>query len=243
MALAIFDLDNTLLAGDSDYLWGRHLVELGAVDGQEYEQKNSAFYADYRNGCLDIDAFLRFSLAPLAAYPLATLKAWREAFVREKIDPILLPAARALIDSHRRAGDALLIITATNGFITAPIAARLGIDALIATDPECRDGRFTGRVAGTPAFREGKVERLRQWLQGRDHSLAESCFYSDSINDLPLLETVARPVAVDPDPRLASIADARGWPILSLRGELSQRAPEPHRLAAETGPLADNALA
>jgi HAD superfamily hydrolase (TIGR01490 family) len=215
--LTIFDLDNTLLNGDSDYLWGRHLIEQGVVDALEYERKNTAFYADYRHGCLDIAAFLRFSLRPLQEHPLTDLLAWRAAFVREKIEPIILPRARALIEEHRNAGDQLLIITATNAFVTAPIAERLGIPELIATEPEFIDGRYTGRVAGIPAFQQGKVERLHQWLEGRELSLDDSLFYSDSINDLPLLSLVAHPVAVDPDPQLAAIAGERGWPIISLR--------------------------
>ncbi|WPL15155.1 Phosphoserine phosphatase [Thiorhodovibrio winogradskyi] len=221
MRLTIFDLDNTLLDGDSDYLWGRHLIEQGVVDGVDYECKNSTFYADYRNGCLDIDAFLGFSLKPLSEHPLAILQAWRDAFVRDKIEPIILPEARALIEKHRDAGDRLLIITATNRFVTEPIAERLGIADLIATDPEFLDGRYTGRVAGTPAFQQGKVERLHQWLREQGLTLAESHFYSDSINDLPLLSAVSHPVAVNPDLQLAAIAHDRGWPILSLRGQRS----------------------
>ena len=217
MALAIFDLDNTLIAGDSDYLWGQHLIGLGVVDGPAYEAANDRFYEDYRQGRLDIDAFLRFALRPLSEHPLEQLRRWRAEFVREHIDPILLPAAKALVERHREAGDTLLIITATNSFVTAPIAERFGIEHLIATEPEHQNGRFTGRVAGTPAFREGKVARLEQWLNGRDESLEASSFYSDSINDLPLLERVQRPAAVDPDERLAAAAAARGWPILSLR--------------------------
>jgi HAD superfamily hydrolase (TIGR01490 family) len=219
LRLTIFDLDNTLLAGDSDYLWGCHLIEQGVVDATEYERKNSAFFADYRNGCLDIDAFLRFSLRPLSQHPLATLHAWRDAFMREKIEPIILPQVRALIEEHRRAGDRLLIITATNRFVTAPIAESLGIADLIATDPEFSDGRYTGEVAGIPAFQHGKVERLHHWLREQGLTLADSRFYSDSINDLPLLSEVQHPVAVDPDPQLAAVAAKRGWPIMSLRGD------------------------
>lgn len=218
MPLALFDLDNTLLAGDSDYLWGRHLIDLGIVDAEAYEHANQRFYDDYRNGCLDIDAFLRFSLAPLSQYPMADLERWREDFVRRRIDPIILPAARELVEQHRRAGDTLMIITATNAFVTSPIAARFGVDQLIATEPAIEAGRYTGRVEGTPAFREGKVERLRHWLERHDASLTGSVFYSDSINDLPLLETVEQAVAIDPDERLAAIARQRGWSIRSLRG-------------------------
>jgi HAD superfamily hydrolase (TIGR01490 family) len=217
MPLAIFDLDNTLIAGDSDYLWGRYLIERGVVDGDAYEAANQRFYEDYREGRLDIAAFLRFALRPLREHSLADLLAWRAEFVQRFIDPIMLPAADALIERHRHAGDTLLIVTATNAFVTAPIAERLGIAHLIATEPELVDGRYTGEVIGVPAFRDGKVERLRAWLEGRDESLAGSHFYSDSINDVPLLEQVEHPVAVDPDERLSALATARGWPILSLR--------------------------
>ncbi|MBK5939543.1 HAD family hydrolase [Halochromatium roseum] len=217
MPLAIFDLDNTLLGGDSDYLWGRHLIDLGVVDGEQYERANQQFYDDYRAGRLDIDAFLRFSLAPLSQHPRAQLERWRETFVRERIEPIMLPAAHALVEQHRSNGDTLMIITATNAFVTAPIAERFGIEHLIATEPALVDGHYSGQTVGTPAFREGKVERLRQWLDAHAASLSGSIFYSDSINDLPLLETVDFPVAIDPDERLAAIAHERGWPIRSLR--------------------------
>lgn len=217
MPLAIFDLDNTLLGGDSDYLWGRHLIDLGVVDGEHYERANQRFYDDYRAGRLDIDAFLRFSLAPLSQHPLEQLERWREVFVRERIEPIMLAAAKDLVEQHRRNGDTLMIITATNAFVTAPIAARFGIEHLIATEPAFVDGRFTGEVNGPPAFREGKVARLRDWLEANRESLRGSTFYSDSINDLPLLETVDFPVAIDPDERLLSIAQERSWPVRSLR--------------------------
>lgn len=217
MALAIFDLDNTLLAGDSDYLWGQFLVARGLVDGDFYARENERFYRDYREGTLDIHAFLRFALRPLRVHPRALLEALREEFLRESIAPIMLPAARALIDSHRAAGDTLLIVTATNAFVTAPIAAAFGVSHLIATEPEERDGAYTGEVAGTPAFREGKVERLDAWLTERGEDLVGSSFYTDSHNDLPLLRRVERPVAVDPDPLLRAEAQVRGWPLLSLR--------------------------
>lgn len=217
MPLAIFDLDNTLLGGDSDYLWGRHLINLGVVDGDHYERTNQKFYDDYRAGQLDIEAFLRFSLAPLSQHPLEQLERWREAFIREHIEPIMLPAAKTLVEQHRSNGDTLMIITATNGFVTAPIAERFGISHLIATEPALVDGRYSGEVNGQPAFREGKVERLLEWLESNSASLSGSVFYSDSINDLPLLETVDFPVTVDPDERLAAIARERHWPIRSLR--------------------------
>jgi HAD superfamily hydrolase (TIGR01490 family) len=217
MALAIFDLDNTLLAGDSDYLWGQFLVERGLVDGDLYARENERFYRDYREGTLDIHAFLRFALRPLREHPRALMEALREDFLRESIEPIMLPAASALIGAHRAAGDTLLIVTATNAFVTAPIAAAFGVPNLIATEPEERGGAYTGEVAGTPAFREGKVQRLNDWLAVSGRDLVGSSFYSDSHNDLPLLLRVDRPVAVDPDPLLRAEAEARGWAVLSLR--------------------------
>lgn len=220
MPLAIFDLDNTLLDGDSDYAWGQFLIERGVVDGREYKTRNDAFYAAYKTGTLDIYAFLRFALQPLAAHARAQLDAWHAEFMQEKIRPMILPAARQLIDTHRRRGDTLLIITATNRFITAPIARELGIDNLLATDPAEVDGRFTGEVAGTPCFQDGKVTRVREWLKTTGHTLTDSSFYSDSHNDLPLLKLVSKPVAVNPDPVLAAEARRRGWPILDLRGDL-----------------------
>jgi HAD superfamily hydrolase (TIGR01490 family) len=218
VALAIFDLDNTLLEGDSDYLWGTFLVEQGIVDGEYYERENDRFYQEYREGRLDILEFLRFSLRPLQENSVERLQGLRERFLEEKIDPIILPAARELIRKHREADDTLMIITATNAFVTAPIAQRLGIEHLIATDPEMVDGQYTGEVTGEPSFQEGKVKRLNRWLEERARGLADSSFYSDSHNDIPLLERVAHPVAVDPDDTLASHATERGWPIITLRG-------------------------
>ncbi|MEW8043212.1 MAG: HAD family hydrolase [gamma proteobacterium symbiont of Phacoides pectinatus] len=217
MALAIFDLDNTLLAGDSDYLWGVFLAEHGIVDARWYEQENERFYREYREGRLDIHEFLRFSLKPLSEHPLERLHAWRERFLEEKIEPIILPRARELVERHRAAGDTLMIITATNAFVTAPIAQRLGIEHLIATEPEHLGDRYTGRVAGTPSFQEGKVERLGSWLRASDADLNGSSFYSDSHNDIPLLERVEHPVAVDPDAALAAHAARLGWPVITLR--------------------------
>jgi len=225
LPLAIFDLDNTLLGDDSDYLWGRFLIEQGIVDGAHYERENERFYRDYREGHLDIRAFLRFSLKPLAEHPMEQLLGWRARFIDEKIEPVILPAGRELLRRHRERGDTLLIITATNAFVTAPIAERLGVKHLIATDPELSAGRYTGEVAGLPSFREGKVARLEQWLADHDQTLTGSVFYSDSHNDLPLLLRVEHPVAVDPDESLATQAGERGWPIISLR---SGAAPGPH---------------
>lgn len=217
MPLAIFDLDNTLLAGDSDYLWGCFLAEIGVVDRDSYERENERFYADYRAGRLDIMAFLAFSLHPLSEHAPEVLAQWHARFMAEKIEPLITPAAERLIARHRDAGDTLLIITATNSFVTAPIAQRLGVPHLIATEPETHAGHFTGRVAGTPSFREGKVERLSAWLDTHGEALDGATFYSDSHNDLPLLERVDHPVAVDPDEQLAAHAAQRGWPMLSLR--------------------------
>ncbi len=217
MGLAIFDLDNTLLGGDSDYLWGQFLVEQGIVERDHYEQENERFFQEYQAGTLDIAEFLQFSLKPLSEHSLDRLLRWREQFMAEKIAGIALPKARALIDRHREQGHHLLIITATNSFVTRPIADELGIVDLIATEPEISNGRYTGQVIGVPCFREGKVQRLEQWLQDQGQNLATSWFYSDSHNDLPLLELVTHPTAVDPDDTLAQHAEMKGWPILSLR--------------------------
>jgi len=218
VSLVLFDLDNTLLAGDSDYLWGEFLVEKGIVDGDAYRQANERFYEQYREGCLDIAEFLYFALKPLAEHPAERLYAWREDFIEEKIRPILLDAARELIERHRQAGDLPVVITATNRFVTEPIARLYGIEHLIATTPEFRDGRYTGRFEGTPCFQEGKVQRLYEWMEENDHGLADSWFYSDSHNDLPLLVKVSNPVAVDPDATLLGVAQEKGWPVISLRG-------------------------
>lgn len=217
MALAIFDLDNTLLGGDSDYLWGEFLVEHNIVDGESYAQANQDFYDQYLAGTMDIYEFLAFQLKPLADNSKEDLFRWREQYLAEKISPIILPAGRELIAKHKKQGDTTVIITATNSFITAPIAEQLGIKNLIATEPEIQDGRYTGRVAGTPSYQQGKVERLEDWLFNQNKTLAGSYFYSDSHNDLPLLKLVDNPVAVDPDRQLAAIAQQRGWKILSLR--------------------------
>ena len=218
LALALFDLDNTLLAGDSDYLWGGFLATQGLVDGPTYERENLRYYRAYQAGQLDIHEFLRFALRPLADHEPALLEAVRERFISETIAPIVAPGTAALLERHRTAGDRLVIITATNSFVTGPIAALLGIDDLLATEPEQVDGRYTGQAAGIPCFREGKVQRLKAWLAVEKLDLGGSWFYSDSHNDLPLLEIVDHPVAVDPDETLAATAGERGWPMISLRG-------------------------
>ncbi|MFO8152901.1 HAD family hydrolase [Thioalkalivibrio sp.] len=231
MPLAIFDLDNTLLAGDSDHAWGRFLAEVGAVDAATYTRLNDDFYAQYVAGTLDIYAFCRFVFQPLVQHPLPQLHLWRETFLQDRIRPMIAPGASDLLAWHREAGDTLLIITATNSFVTRPIADMLGIEHLLATEPEFRDGRYTGELAATPCFQEGKIERLRQWLRERgepEDAMVEATFYSDSRNDIPLLEAVRRPVAVDADPALAAHAERLGWPRISLRGTAVDR----DRLAA-----------
>ena len=218
--LALFDLDNTLLAGDSDYEWGQFLVDQGVLERDEYEAQNRAFYEQYKAGTLDIHEFLGFALRPLARHTPAQLEGWHRDFMRLRIEPMMLPAARALVRRHLERGDLCAIITSTNSFVTRPIAQAFGIEHLIATEPEKVDGRFTGRVAGLPSFRDGKVRRLDEWLAGLGHGFgdfAESACYSDSHNDLPLLERVSRPVAVDPDETLAREAQRRGWERISLR--------------------------
>ncbi len=217
MALAIFDLDNTLLGGDSDHAWGEFLVQKGIVDAAEYGAANDHFYRAYQDGTLDIYMYLEFALEPLTRFSRVELQELHAEFMRTQIAPLSLPKADALIAEHRARGDYLLIITATNAFITRPIAESLGVDAILATEPEIRDGRYTGGVAGTPCFREGKVTRLREWLQQHPHDLARAYFYSDSHNDLPLLNMVGNPIAVDPDATLRGEAQQRGWPIVSLR--------------------------
>ncbi|HYY60043.1 MAG TPA: HAD family hydrolase [Burkholderiales bacterium] len=220
MRLALFDLDNTLLSGDSDYEWGQFLVEHGVLDRESYEAQNRTYYEQYVAGTLDIHEYLGFALRPLAAHAPEDLGRWHAEFMRLRILPMITPAARALVQRHLGADELCAIITATNSFVTAPIARAFGVKHLIATEPEIRAGRFTGRVAGTPCFRDGKLARLEEWLAGMDRRLRdfeESTFYSDSHNDLPLLERVTRAVAVDPDEALAAEAARRGWPVISLR--------------------------
>lgn len=218
MTLAIFDLDNTLLAGDSDHAWGEFLVEESIVDAEEYQKANDRFYQEYLDGELDIMHYLSFALQPLARHDMKQLLTWREAFVAKKIRPMMLASAADLLDSHRKQGHTLLIITATNRFVTEPVAALLGIEHLIATEPELVNGRYTGQVAGIPSFQDGKVTRLNDWLESTGENLEGAWFYSDSHNDVPLLRKVANPVAVDPDPTLENIAKENGWKIMSLRG-------------------------
>lgn len=215
--IALFDLDNTLLDGDSDYMWGKFLADKGMVDAHRYNTQNEKFYKDYREGSLDINEFLRFALQPLSEHSMDTLVALRQQYTDEYVEPMILPKALALIERHRRSGHELLIITATNRFVTEPIAARFGIANLLATEPEKVNGRFTGGVAGLPCFQEGKIQRFHNWLLERHIADAETWFYSDSYNDLPLLSEVDHPVAVDADARLADVAKQRDWQQISLR--------------------------
>ena len=217
MGIALFDLDNTLIAGDSDFLWGCFLVEQGIVDAALYERENQRFYDQYKVGELDIHEFMAFQLRLLSEHSLDTLQQWRKQYVEEKIAPILLPRARALIERHRQQGDTLVVITATNRFITDPVVELYGIPHLIATEAEMLNDQYTGKVAGTPSFQGGKVERLTDWLTENRQSLQNSWFYSDSHNDLPLLNKVTHPVAVDPDEILKRHANDHDWPIISLR--------------------------
>lgn len=217
MALAIFDLDNTLLDGDSDYMWGQFLAQQGHVDATFYEKENQRFYDEYVAGTLDIFEFLEFSLKPLSQIDMNELTQLHNRFMGEYIRPAITNKSRALIQHHISNMDTLLIITATNLFITAPIAKELGIKNILATEPEIINNQYTGKVFGTPCFREGKVERLKDWLKETGGNLADSCFYSDSHNDLPLLEMVKKPIAVDPDETLRSHAEMKGWEIMSLK--------------------------
>ncbi|WOX04450.1 histidinol-phosphatase [Microbulbifer pacificus] len=220
MQLAIFDLDNTLIGGDSDHAWGEFLVARDCVDSERFRSENDRFYRDYQSGVLDIFAYLSFALEPLAQLSRGQLQNLQREFMQEVISEIWLPHAETLIQRHRDAGHHIMIITATNRFVVEPIAARLGVDTLLATEPEEVDGHFTGQVAGHPCFQEGKVVRLQQWLdQHPQYARGEKWFYSDSINDLPLLSQVEHPVAVDPDIRLRDEALSRGWQVISLRGD------------------------
>ncbi len=217
MALALFDLDETLISGDSDYEWGAHLVEIGKVDAEYYANENERFYKEYLAGTLDVQAFLKFALQPLANHPFNELCEWREEYINQRIKPIIKPKAIELINKHRDAGDHLVIVTATNSFITKPTKEIFGMDDLIATEPEMKNGQFTGNVHGTPSFGPGKVTRLKEWLINSSHSLDGSYFYSDSRNDIPLLELVSHPITVDADEKLSEHASQNSWQQISLK--------------------------
>lgn len=217
MPLALFDLDNTLLAGDSDYLWGCFLVEKGLVDKDLYEQANQRFYEDYKNGDLDIHEFLTFALTPLAENNADDLRSIHKEFMKSSIEPIMNQAGKNKIEQHRDQDDCPVIITATNSFVTGPIAHAFGINDLIATEPEAVNGSYTGKVAGTPCFKQGKITKLNGWLKKSGMNLEDSYFYSDSHNDLPLLEQVTHPIAVDPDDTLRKVAEERNWEIISFK--------------------------
>jgi HAD superfamily hydrolase (TIGR01490 family) len=220
MRLALFDLDNTLIACDSDYEWGQFLVDRGVLDRERYESQNRIYFEQYVAGTLDIHEYLGFALRPLAEHAPADLARWHSEFMRARILPAITRESRALVRNHQERDDVCAIITATNSFVTAPIAREFGVKHLIATEPELLDGRYTGKVAGIPCFRDGKVRRLDEWLGKlgrRPADFDEISCYSDSHNDLPLLERATRPVAVDPDERLAAEAGRRGWPVISLK--------------------------
>ena len=221
MDLALFDLDNTLIAGDSDFEWAQFLIAKGILDRALHEARNIEFYEQYKAGTLDIDVFLDFQLQPLSRYPRALLDTWRREFMSRHILPLVGDKARALVREHRERGALCAIVTATNSFVTGPIIHEFGIAHLIATIPAQVNGQFTGQPRGTPSFREGKITRVESWLEAMGlwwSSFERSWFYSDSQNDLPLLSRVSNPVAVDPDPTLCAHAEAAGWPVISLRG-------------------------
>ena len=219
MQLALFDLDNTLLAGDSDYEWTQHLISKGILDREQFERRNTAFFEQYKAGTLNIIEFLDFQLQSLSNNQRADLDRWHAEFMAERIRPMIGRKARDLVERHLAAGDLCAIVTATNSFVTGPIAREFGIPHLIATIPAQETGQFTGKPRGTPSFREGKIERVEAWLESMGlwwHAFERSWFYSDSLNDLPLLACVTDPIAVDPDATLRSHAEAQGWTILNL---------------------------
>jgi len=218
--LALFDLDNTLLAGDSDYNWSLFLINQGLLDAKSHQARNDQFYQDYKNGCLDIYAFLEFQLNPLSQHPKKFLDELNAQYLETVIRPMMTQKAQGLVNKHKAAGDLCVVITATNSFVTKPIASAYGIENLIGTDPEMVNGEYTGGVSGVPSFKEGKVTRINQWLGERGTTLADyatSYFYSDSHNDLPLMKLVTNPVAVDADEILSDYAKQQGWPQISLR--------------------------
>ena len=220
MDLVLFDLDNTLLAGDSDFEWAQFLISKGVLDREVYEARNQTFYDQYKAGTLDIFEFLDFQLKPLARHSRAQLDAWHREFLDTRIRPMMTPQSQALVKEHLASGAVVAIVTATNSFVTGPIAREFGIPHLVATIPAQENGAFTGKPRGTPAFKAGKIERVEAWLESLGlcwESFGKSSFYSDSHNDLPLMKKVNNPVAVDPDDTLRAHATAQGWPVISLR--------------------------
>jgi HAD superfamily hydrolase (TIGR01490 family) len=216
MTLAIFDLDHTLINGDSDHLWGEYMVENGIVDEQTYRQRNDVFYQDYQRGTLDNDQYLAFALEPLTHYRIDELHAWRADYVEKWIRPLIAPGTARLLDEHRQSNHQLMIISATNLFVSEPIGQMLGVTTVLATVPEIIANRYTGRFLGTPTYQQGKVTVLKEWAANNNHDLVGAYFYSDSLNDLALLEQVDNPVTVNPDDDLKLIAEARSWKIIDL---------------------------
>lgn len=223
MSLAIFDLDNTLLSGDSDHAWGEFLVAKGIVDKTLYQQANDHFYQQYQKGILDIHDYLAFALKPLSEHSKAQLDRWHERFMQEVIEPWRLPKGEAMLNWHKARGDCVLMATSTNRFIAEPIAKRLGVEHLIATELAFENGRYTGDIVGVPCYQQGKVTHLQAWLSAHQQNLDGSYGYSDSHNDIPLLEQVAYPYAVDADPELTSVAKQRGWSLISFRDHSSTK--------------------
>ena len=220
MDLVLFDLDNTLLAGDSDFEWAQFLISKGVLDKEVHEARNQVFYDQYKAGTLDIFEFLDFQLKPLARHSRAQLDAWHREFMETRIRPMMTAKSQALVRAQLESGAVVAVVTATNSFVTGPIARAFGIPHLVATIPAQENGAFTGKPRGTPAFKAGKIERVEAWLESLGlcwESFEKSSFYSDSHNDLPLMNKVANPVAVDPDDTLRAHASAHGWPVISLR--------------------------
>ena len=215
--LALFDLDNTLLSGDSDHTWGQFMVSKGMVEKEDFAAKNDQFYQDYQNGTLDMMAFNTFMLTPLTQYTNAQLLALHHEFMHAHIIPMILEKGQQLIQEHQQTGDIVVIITATTDFVTAPIAQYLGVEHLIATTADQQGGKYTGMMTGIPCLGEGKIRKLLDWLDTTDYGLHGARFYSDSFNDIPLLTEVDEPVAVDPDDKLRAHAKTAGWPIITLR--------------------------
>ncbi|ABL02009.1 HAD-superfamily subfamily IB hydrolase, TIGR01490 [Candidatus Ruthia magnifica str. Cm (Calyptogena magnifica)] len=214
MALAIFDLDKTLIKGDSDFLWGEFLSEIGAVDAGTYQSKNQYFIDQYVLGKLDINEYLEFCLMPLSQHSIQILNQWHQQFMSQKIEQILLPKAQVVVDAHKTKGDIVIVITATNRFVAEPIVARYGIEHLLATNPEIKEGQYTGKIEGEPCFQSGKINHLNKWLKETGENIKGASFYSDSHNDLPMLELVDYPIVVHGDDKLNTFAIERDWQCL-----------------------------